>query len=97
MASSAQKSKNSYQKEKFLDLRTIKSFKKRQKSYKKATKKRQKSDNLSLFKTPPVAFVAPQKKRQKGDKRRHFVAFHFVAAHPRTLIEFSTVFWDSVY
>jgi hypothetical protein len=61
----AQKSKNSYQKEKKLDLKTIKSFKNRQKirqiSDKKATSCRflnfllslfvapQKCDNLSLF------------------------------------------------
>jgi hypothetical protein len=55
---------------------------KNHKKFQKKTKKLQKSDNLSLFKISPVAFVAPQKKRQKGDKRRHFVAFHFVAAHP---------------
>jgi len=39
MVSVAQKSKDFYQKEKFLDLKTIKSLKKRQKSDKKSDKK----------------------------------------------------------
>jgi len=39
MASVAQKSKDFYQKQKILDLKTIKSFNKRQKSDKKSDKK----------------------------------------------------------
>ena len=49
----------------------------------KATKKLQKSDKLSLFKISSVAFCRPPKKAIKSDKRRQFVAFYFVAAHPR--------------
>ena len=86
MASLAQKSKNYFQKEK-------KNRSENHKKFQKKGKKRQKSDKLSLFKIPSVAFVAPLKKRQKGDKRRQFVAFHFVAAHPR----FRPIFGALVY
>ena len=49
----------------------------------KATKKATKSDKLSLFKTSSVVFCRPPKKAIKSDKKRQFVAFYFVAAHPR--------------
>ena len=43
---------------------------------------------LSLFKFIVVAICRPPKMRQKSDKMRQFVAFSFVAAHPRLLNNF---------
>jgi len=61
-----------------LKLKTIKIFKKRQKSDKKAAKKRQ----VVAISNFSVAFCRPLKKASKSDKRRQFVAFYFVGAHP---------------
>ena len=75
MVSVAQKSKDLYQKEKILDLKTIKNEKKCQKTDKK-------SDKLSLFKLIFVVFIGTQKKRQKCDKSDKMSLFQFVGGHP---------------
>jgi len=62
-----------------------------QKEAKKATKRRQKSDKLSLFQILSVAFCRPLKKASKSDKRRQFVAFSFVGAHPREAFHYRCV------
>jgi hypothetical protein len=75
----AQKSKNSYQKEKKLDLKTIKSFKNRQKirqiSDKKATSCRFLNFLLSLF-------VAHQKCDKKATKCDNLSLFHLSLPTP---------------
>ena len=62
-----------------------------QKKGKKATKRRQKSDKLSPFQIPCVAFCRPRKKAIKRRQKRQFVAFSFCRCPPQVL---AAVFWQ---
>ena len=84
MVSVTQKSKNSFLKEKNLTLKTINIFIKK---CIKATKRRQKSDKLSLFQITSVAFCRPPKKAIKSDKSDNLSLFHFVGAHPSSWLQ----------
>ena len=65
--------------ENFCQIKTIKTLEKRQKTTKKATKKRQ----IVAFSFWPCSFLSPPKKATKLRQKRQFVAFSFCRRPPQ--------------